>query len=623
MSNILQRTKKKRFNTEIVGFDIETYSHKNRFLIGCIWSDGVRKAYLSPSEFIDDIKKGVFNGKWIAATNLGFDFFGGIDELDAFRFIFRGSDLICAWTYQFDGRLYPRRESFFDTNPHKVMFIDTMNYSPMSVKRLGEIVGTPKLDRPSFLGHRYRNDKEFKELLRYCFRDALISKLAVEKLFKDFENLGGNPKTTIASTSMSIFRCKYLDGSYSIHDDEILYHIYKGYYGGRSEAFCRGRIADYNHYDFNSLYPSVMVNDFPDPNTVRFNRKNTDYFIRNYDGMSEVEMICPRMQYPILPMRNDGKLIFPIGHIKGYYPNVELRYALDNGYILTKVMKNIYYRRNCRPFDRFVKDLYKFRQENPKISYTAKLILNSLYGKFAQKFIDKVNHSPMNFTVDEIARFKSYDFMFNDTIIRYVIDDRPSNFCIPIWSAYVTAYGRIRLHKMIVESEAVYCDTDSVITKKEYKESKELGGLKLDQYVLTGTLIKPKFYMLDDIIKSKGIGKRITKDEFFSVLKTKRISYEKFARFKEAIRRGLLTNEIISVTKELDLEDNKRVWPDPFDPEDLQVSRPIYINKKGEREDENYREAIEGTERSVIRQGVKDLQEDASPDEELHIREIL
>jgi hypothetical protein len=118
---------------------------------------------------------------------------------------------------------------------------------------------------------------------------------------------------------MSLFKNRYIGNkAYYRHDPQDLLDEFQSYYGGRTEVFCRGKIEDYNYYDFNSLYPSVMMNKFPDPNTFRRNTRNIIDYIKNYDGCSKVDIFAPKnIKYHLLPYRTNNKVVFPHGDMTG------------------------------------------------------------------------------------------------------------------------------------------------------------------------------------------------------------------------------------------------------------------------------------------------------------------
>ena len=575
------RPNKKR----IYGFDIETYDNNHKFFCASLYGDDLQQTFLSKETLIQAMKSRFFCDTIIVATNLGFDFFGtffGDDEIKNFNFIFRGSDLLYAKTYIYNKRFNPKS----DKNKSSITFLDTLNYAKMSVDNLGKMLGIPKLKKPACLGLLPSTDAEREEMIIYNMRDSEISQKALKFFYESFEKLGASPKLTLASTSMPLYRNVYLKDEYHLHTTDVLLNIFKGYYGGRTEAFARGTFENYNYYDFNSLYPAVMCERYPDPNTLRITKRNDDYHIISFEGMSDVEIHCPHMDYPLLPFRFDNKLLFPTGTFRGWYTHIEIKKAITLGYVLKRVHKTYYYKETCLPFRDFVEDMYAKRLSYKKspMGKVTKILMNSLYGKFGQKFQDKDNLIPFNHTVEELAKLKKFEVIGRD-YIRVVEDRTPSAFCIPIWASYVTAYGRIKLHDYILLTRPLYVDTDSLITKKELTSDMELGNLKLEYVIKKGTIVKPKFYCLmgengHETVKIKGVGTKLVFKDFYRLMVDPTVEYTKFMKLRESVRRGMIPNEIVQVLKRLNLEDNKRIWKHEFSSETLEFSQPRTISEE-------------------------------------------
>jgi len=587
-------TKQKPYNKNIYGFDIETYNNNKKFLCASIYKDDEHNwMFRDKQKMIDFFKHHKFRSSIVSATNLGFDFHGlyfGSDEALKHRLQYRGSDLLSAKTY-----ITQKGELSFKSGSGKcpITFIDTLNYAKLSVEKMGSLLGIPKLETPDFIGKKPKTKSDWQIMEEYNMRDSKISKLGLEFLYKAFYDLGANCKSTIASTSMSLFRNKFLTTEYKPHSFNERLTEFNAYYGGRTEAFARGKIKNYNYYDFNSLYPSVMMYDFPDPNTLRKSYKNTLLYIEEFEGISNVDVefyeddasIPKAYHYPLLPLRHDNKLLFPTGKFSGWYSHSELREAFKLGYRITRVKSTYYFEKTCSPFREFVTFLYEKRKdyqaENNPMEYVTKILLNSLYGKFAQKFTDKDEWKPFNLTLEELNKLKDFERVGDFIRIKKAFS-RPAVFCFPIWSLQTTSYARLKMHDYILRSNPVYCDTDSIITKKEFPTSKELGKLKLEMRIKEGCIVKPKFYALKPLrqkeyVKAKGVGVRLSMQDFWSLLDTRKVSYNKFMKFKESIRRGFIPNEIQEITKQLDLEDSKRVWNSTFNQKELQYSRPVQM----------------------------------------------
>lgn len=653
--NCLKPKKEKIQPYNIFGFDIETYGKYNKFLMGSIVNGSNNYVFWDKDDMINFILTShIFRGKaLIFATNLGFDFlslFG--DKLGDynFEFLIRGSSFLNIKLTLKSG--------------HVINFRDTMNFFKGSVAYIGKkILGLEKLPKPKCLGKKPKNKIERKELEVYNIRDSYITYKFSEFLQKSFNDLGTNMKYTIASTSMSLFQNKYLDSHMFQPKKEIIDFMFKAYYGGRTECINRGKITNRNYYDINSLYPYVMCKKkYPHPNYINHikfkwselnyrgndiekillskNSKNNGLdLIKNYEGISYCLINCKfdlkileskglegLENYPIIPFRDEfrGKLTFPLGYIETYQTHLELRKAISLGYDVT-VIESYYYTKTFNPFENFVNDLYNKRLEEKAkkspLQMVYKILLNSLYGKFAQKMEHTeviINNSEENKERILKAIRINYDREKHNQNERYKIDlidecklthdtgeiispqiyyltDKEKKyipkFINPILSIYITSYARLELYNLIEESIyngflPDYFDTDSIITQHTFNESKELGALKKEYEIKEGVLVKPKMYFFKgidedskdcEIYKCKGLMNIKSYEDFVNILDTKEYHYTKFTKFKESLRRKIYFNEMIDVTKKLDLEDNKRKWKKEFNQYEKQESKPIEV----------------------------------------------
>lgn len=583
---ILEATRQRANTKRIYGFDIETYDRNRKFLCASITDGKNTRFFRDKRECIGFLQDKRFRNSIMAATNLQFDFFGTFfnePEEQLFDLLFSGSNLLSAKTwlsssgYSMTKRLYP------------VTFIDTGNYAKLSVAQLGDIIGVRKRKTSveDIIGKKPRNREEWDRMQTYNENDSLITQKAMQFLYDSFYALGATPKQTIAATSMSLFTNAFLGGKrYFPHPEPIILDIFRGYVGGNTHAYERGLIEDYNLYDFNSLYPSVMHdNAYPDPNTLRMNNINSIDHIQSFEGMSHVSVFCPDIEYPVLSIKLHGKTIMPTGTFDGWFSHNELRYAIKKGYVVRKVHTCYWYKETCRPFAEYVSYLYNKRLEhlkdNSPLEKVDKLLMNSLYGKFAQKFIGRENLVPFaDHTIERLRKYDSFERIGN--FLRVKVTRPPSAFCVPLWASYITAYGRIKLHEKIEESRPVYVDTDSIITKKKYPSKSGLGELKLEMRIKRGFIVRPKLYALanehTERIKIRGLGMRLKTNDFIEFMNNPKRTYDKFLKIKEALIRKKVPNEMVSITKEFDLEDDKRVWKTPFTFSQKQHSIPIKLH---------------------------------------------
>jgi hypothetical protein len=492
-----------------------------------------------------------------------------------------------------------------DGTYHKVKFMDTLNYGGFSVEAMGKILGIPKLIHPACLGRMPRNEKEKQELIKYNKRDCEVSRNFMIML-QDVINLeGGELKSTVSSCALDIYRRKFLPFN-MIREEvwnglRVKKYVYEAYYGGRTEVFGRGKIENYNYYDVNSLYPYCMLGEFPIPHSVQYYNNETSGFdiksLLQYEGVAWFKLNIPYSKYPLLPYRYNGRLVFPIGRFSGYYTHLEIRRAIElyGKDIILDMKECVYYTKTYKVFEKYVHFMYGKRMENKEkkspFEVFYKLMLNSLYGRFAMKNISNTEFFFAETDKEIVKQIKHHKdtskFDINPNKLSYVVTDSMYDgiSSIPIWSCYVTAYARVLMHKYICETKPVYIDTDSLFTKTIIKTSKLLGDLKLEDTIKHGIVIKPKAYFVNEAVKFKGM--RIPKDTKHidrlkkNVLAEKPLRFEKFVKMKEGIKRNMLINSIIIVEKHMNLEDIKRDWKGKkFNPYEFQDSEPLRIQEE-------------------------------------------
>jgi len=571
---MLKALKPKEETRELIGFDTETADDGQAFV--CCSFSGVEEKFIKNRQEAFDYLA-TLRGKIIVATNLPYDLFSLFKNREAqgLNMLWNGGRLLKAKTWSSGGKFYSRSPDKSSTERQAIEFWDTMNFAPFSVKKWGEILHAPKLKSPAALARFPESKEEWGEMRAYNMQDARISRDALRFLFDGFKGVGGVPRCTLASTSMATFRASYLDGEYWTPSAEDAREQFKAYYGGRCEAFARGRIENARLYDVNSLYPYVMQNfSFPHPNYTRI-RWNDAGVIAQYPGVSFVKMSVPKSLYPLLPFPSD-KLYFPAGIIEGCYTHVEIKEAIARGASLLHIGKSIYSKEECRPFDAYIKKMFSLRREYQEQGdareLIAKLLMNSLYGKFGQKFDGRENLVPCSSV--SFQQLESFSFVERvGDFFRIKQDCRPACFCLPLWASYITAYARIELQKHIEMGNALYCDTDSVVTFRRLPSSSALGKLKEECRIDEGVIVRPKFYgfMTDagERVKCKGYGAKMSYEQFWEVLRGGKVAYKKFVKLRESLRRHIDINRVLDIEKAFTLEDGKRAWNGAFNPETL------------------------------------------------------
>jgi hypothetical protein len=213
----------------------------------------------------------------------------------------------------------------------------------------------------------------------------------------------------------------------------------------------------------------------------------------------------------------------------GYEIEVIWGYTFEKGYI----------------FNDYIDELYNLRLSFPKsdpMNMIAKLLLNSLYGKFGMSpdlpettiikkedynnFIKNIPGGESSIVLIEELGDKILIQFYNTDPLSELNPERESNKApsvnIAIASA-VTAYARIHMSKFKNRMDLpnlYYTDTDSLYfdgpLPENYVSSTELGALKLEGIWDDAIFLAPKVYALrndkETIIKVKGVKKEAIKD---------------------------------------------------------------------------------------------------------------
>lgn len=338
----------------------------------------------------------------------------------------------------------------------------------------------------------------------YCLNDCIclyeiLTAYFNQKIFK-----GLKPKGTIASNAMSVFRSKMTEPIKGISRREEDF-IRRAYFGGRVEIF-KMHGSNLNYYDFNSLYPSTMV-DSPFPVGLP---AWVDTFVENLPGfyLASVDM-PPEIYIPPLPIVKDGKLIFPCGTFTGYFASCELECAQALGAKI-KVKKGIVFHQSKHIFKKYVADLYEMKSKaDPEGAdyLTAKLYLNGLYGKFGQRR----EQSAILRCSSDIALEKNLTPYMPEFGLWIEKSQSRGSYIMPNIAAWVTAKARLKLYS-VLNKNSYYCDTDSVFTPDVMPcDPHRLGALKLEKTVREAYFLLPKLYHLETttgtITKAKGYGR--------------------------------------------------------------------------------------------------------------------
>jgi len=516
----------------------------------------------------------------------------------------------------------------------RVVFYDSYLLLNNSLKKLGDSfsIDSPKILFPIHLSDlnykgsvpdinyfkdstnalEYQNYREsykdkiwnFKEeSISYCEIDckALYQiLLRFNKLIFDKFHLNITDFPTLPSLAYNIFRSNFYKKE-EIHQlsGKIDKDIRLGYTGGSVDMFIpKNPIGTKIYaYDVNSLYPFVMKDrKFPIGSPVYFEGDilKDD---QNAFGFFYCKIIAPKdLKHPILQLHHKIKpsgagvrTISPTGSWEGMYFSEELYNAKLFGYKFD-ILRGYSFEKGDI-FKDYIDNLYNLRLQYDKsnpLNFTAKILLNSLYGRFGMNddfdILEIVNQKDLleieseNYNISNIRPLSEDKFLISysnpESEILTLMDGAKETHNVNIAiAAAVTAYARIHMSQFKNNPafpNLYYTDTDSVYFDGPLPDSfispNELGKLKLEGIYDRTIFLAPKVYALqnhkDSIIKIKGLNKDSIKNNNINLdilesllIKNTNIEFLQDKWFR-SLSKGAIS--ILKQSYNLKVTDNKR-----------------------------------------------------------------
>lgn len=285
------------------------------------------------------------------------------------------------------------------------------------------------------------------------------------------------------------------------------YNLYKPYYyGGRVQCFEQGIARrDFKVIDINSAYPFAMLSAHPfSPMGDRDNHLPSDSELHK----CLITLSCTAngcFPYRLGDDPTKGDLFFPDDertirryHITGY----EFITALELDAIKNISIEAVHYFEQSVKFEEFILSNWDRRKQaqaegNKALDIIVKLLMNSLYGKFASDYAKYCDY--LLAYADDIATYE-LDGYFRDSdwgngrfLLARPIPESKHRFYNIATAASITGFVRAMLYKASrLCSGLIYCDTDSIACcdTGRLPLGNDLGQWKIegefDEYAITG-----------------------------------------------------------------------------------------------------------------------------------------
>jgi hypothetical protein len=468
------KIKSGKLNLPVYGFDTETIDGYCK-LIAC--SD---QSYCEPKTIFDILKfltKANYRESINLFWNIDYDFFAIIKYLDE-------SLIESVYHYrkvkigEYQIKWIPRKAFEIRKDKKVWKFFDLWQFYRMSLneaskKYLGDQKIEVEIDR--FDDLRYWEENKEK-IIRYCIKDAeLTAKLGLllqEKLNKI--NVSFEQPYSCGAIAIKHFSQWYQPIPFK--PTEWNFYAFLSYFGGRFEITKRGYVPKVYQYDINSAYPYQIANLID----LRYGQwvKSKDVIETAEYGFCKiiirdmkdtyVEPFCYRSKdglvfYPkyenVLHFCTLHELLYAEKHYKLDYDIIDGWYFIPEKYVYPfKDIQNIYEERR------------KIKKVDPVMQLVLKLIMNSLYGKFAERN-----------TISSIAK-NPYDYdmsVFNgEDVIKIKKIKKVGKLFNPVYASYITAKTRLQCLDLArkVKKHCVAMFTDCVVTTKKLDlDSTKLG----------------------------------------------------------------------------------------------------------------------------------------------------
>lgn len=292
--------------------------------------------------------------------------------------------------------------------------------------------------------------------------------------------------------------------------------------------------------DVNSLYPSVQVKHpmpvgKPKRLVFREDAQPQTNIMQTFFGFARVDLDPPNdLYHPVVGYTDPDlqKFIFGLRPLKAVVlTSVELQKALEMGYVLRRVYEVDIYKKSDNLFRSYIERFYRIKTlcggwkgteealrdyskrycerlgvvcdapeayftlsdfvKNPGLKLVAKLLLNSLWGKFGQRYhlqsyVGITTHAEFVRYIDRERRGEVHTTAVYPQSNHLSITcrdksqdkERMDKTYAPV-AAFVTAYGRLALYEGLqrMGERVVYYDTDSMIYEAIPGQNMEAGDL--------------------------------------------------------------------------------------------------------------------------------------------------
>ena len=422
-----------------------------------------------------------FDGEFILSWlyNNGFTYDEGLSSMKTFRALITDTGIF----YQIEVRFHRNK------NRKKLIIRDSLKIIPLRVEQFPKAFGLEVTKGEiDYTKHRELNHELTEEEIDYIKRDCLIVAQGLKFMFEQ-----GLNKMTISSCALNNFK-ETLGGNnkfralfpvLDVKDDKFIRESYKGGYTYVNPKFQNKWLKQEGcTYDVNSLYPSQMHsssgNLLPFGMPVYF---KGEYPKNDYYPLYIIRFKCKfklkKGYVPTIQIKNNIRFCGKeteyltnsgVERVELTMTNIDFETMLKH-YNVTRLefLDGYMFKGKIGIFDKYINHWNRIKEKatqekNEGMRTIAKLMNNSLYGKFAT---NPINDTKIPVMLDGVVKHESKLILENKIedlkdIILKASKDREVTYTA--MACFITAYARRVTHRAIQDNYDNFCyaDTDSI-----------------------------------------------------------------------------------------------------------------------------------------------------------------
>lgn len=284
----------------------------------------------------------------------------------------------------------PRKFLKVAAGKHRFTVYDLAQFYNMSLNKasrdfLGEEKSDPGVSWDELLHALKTNPAKRKRIIDYCMRDALLVERLAGLTQQKFSKIGVPFENPVSCASLS----------YRVFKDNLDFEIPRevneagreSFRGGMIECLRAGRFPRAWYIDLRSAYPSAICELQSPPEMwvpIEQGKIRADAAYASIDCTVHVPAAWPKGWLPYVPVRK-GLLFYPVGRWRTWLDLYTFRQVSKRGLVdaVHGGVQGLGFSAK-RPFAREIERLFLERAKDAQKKWAIKIILNSLYGKFAE-----------------------------------------------------------------------------------------------------------------------------------------------------------------------------------------------------------------------------------------------